>query len=194
MGLEGWRLSFSLQTPIYSEDWMIQLASLHAALGHKSCVLPHQWCVCVYCSGWETRNMNYWPSTGIHMWKSWALEVQVSQSLLLPPLLDLYLLPARPAPHLSNMQSAWRLMELGEHPFFFFLVFLGPYPWHMEISRLRAELELRLPATAIATATWHLSRICDLHLSSWILNPLCKARDWTQGLTDTRGFFFFFIA
>ena len=25
---------------------------------------------------------------------------------------------------------------------FFFLVFLGPHPWHMEISRLGVELEL----------------------------------------------------
>ena len=31
--------------------------------------------------------------------------------------------------------------------FFFFLVFLGPCPEHMEVSRLGVELELRLLAT-----------------------------------------------
>ena len=57
----------------------------------------------------------------------------------------------------------------------------------MEVPRLRVELELQLQAytTATATATRDLSRICDLHLSSWqcrILNPLIEARVRTHNL------------
>ena len=37
-------------------------------------------------------------------------------------------------------------------PRFFFLVFLGPHPWHMEVPRLGFESKLQLPATATATA------------------------------------------
>ena len=36
--------------------------------------------------------------------------------------------------------------------FFFFFVFLGPHPWHMEVPRLGVKCELQLPA--YATATW----------------------------------------
>ena len=69
----------------------------------------------------------------------------------------------------------------------FLFVFLGPYPWHMEISRLWAQWELQLPAYTTATATWEPSCICSLYHSSQqcqILNPLSKARDWTHVLTD----------
>ena len=64
--------------------------------------------------------------------------------------------------------------------FFVFSVFLGLNPWHMEVPRLEAELELQLPAYTTATATQDLSRICDLHHISqqrWILNLLSEARD-----------------
>ena len=37
--------------------------------------------------------------------------------------------------------------------------FLGPHLWHMEVPRLGVEWELQLPACA--TATQHLSRVCD---------------------------------
>ena len=59
-------------------------------------------------------------------------------------------------------------------------VCLGPHPWHMEVSRLGVELELKLPAYTTVTAD--LSHICDLHHRSWqfgILNPLGEARDRT---------------
>ena len=59
---------------------------------------------------------------------------------------------------------------------------------HMEVPRPGVELELQLPAYAIAIATWDLSWICYLHHSSqqhWILNPLRKARDQTHILMDT---------
>ena len=60
---------------------------------------------------------------------------------------------------------------------FFFLsfVFLGPHSWHMGVPRLGVESELLLPAYARTTATPDLSRVFDLHHSSWqrpILNPL----------------------
>ena len=58
----------------------------------------------------------------------------------------------------------------------------------MEVPKLRAELELQLPAYATATAMPDLSRICDLHHSSWqcrSLNPLSNARDRTCILMDT---------
>ena len=48
----------------------------------------------------------------------------------------------------------------------------------MEVPRLGVESELQLLAYPTATATWDLSRICDLHLSSQqyrILNPLSEA-------------------
>ena len=57
----------------------------------------------------------------------------------------------------------------------------------MEAPRLEIELELQLLPYATATATWDLSRVCDLHHSSWqhwILNPLSEARDQTCILVD----------
>ena len=53
----------------------------------------------------------------------------------------------------------------------------------MEVPRLGVESELQLPATA--TASQHLSHVCDLHQSSQprqIVNPLSKARDRTCNL------------
>ena len=65
-------------------------------------------------------------------------------------------------------------------------VFLGPYPWHMEVPRLGVELELQLQAAA--TATLDPSHVCGLQCSSQqcrILNPLSKARVRTRVLMDT---------
>ena len=67
-------------------------------------------------------------------------------------------------------------------------VFLGPHPWHMEIPRPGAELELQLPAYIAATAAPDLSCVCNLHHSSQqhqILNPLSEVRDRTCHLMDT---------
>ena len=71
---------------------------------------------------------------------------------------------------------------------FLFFGFLGLHLNHMEVSRLEEELELQLLAYITATATPDLSRICDLHCSSWqrwILNPLSEAMDQTHLLKDT---------
>ena len=46
---------------------------------------------------------------------------------------------------------------------FFLLVFLGLYPWHMEIPRLGVELEMQLPPTAMPD----LSCVCELHRRLW---------------------------
>ena len=75
--------------------------------------------------------------------------------------------------------SSWK-----EHVilFFFFFCFLGSHLWHMEVPRLRVQLELQLLAYATATATRDLNSIFDLHHSSrqcWIINSLSEARDPT---------------
>ena len=60
----------------------------------------------------------------------------------------------------------------------------------MEVFRLGIKPELELLAYTTATVTQDLSHIYELHHSSWqhgILNPLSKARDWTQILMDTSG-------
>ena len=52
----------------------------------------------------------------------------------------------------------------------------------MEVPRRGVKSELELPAYTTATAMRDLSRVCDLHHSSWqrcILNPLSEARDQT---------------
>ena len=66
---------------------------------------------------------------------------------------------------------------------------LGLHLWHMEVPMLGVESEpqLQLPAYTTATATWDLSRVCDIHHSSrqhWILNPLSEGRDRTCLLMD----------
>ena len=75
------------------------------------------------------------------------------------------------------------------HSIVFFWLFLGPHLWHMEVPRLGVNLtsELQLLAYTTATAMPDLSRISDLHHSSWqcrILNPLRRAGDQTRILTD----------
>ena len=61
----------------------------------------------------------------------------------------------------------------------FFFFFLGLHMWHMEVPGLGVY--------TTATATRDLSRICDLHHSSWqhqVLNPLSEARNRTLILMD----------
>ena len=74
-----------------------------------------------------------------------------------------------------------------------FVCFLGLYPRHMEVPKLRVESKLQLPAYATGTATSDPSRICKLHHSSrqhWILNPLSEARDQSGNLTVSSWIYF----
>ena len=83
----------------------------------------------------------------------------------------------------ENMQKHTKICkQMFKEALFFFCLFLGPHPWHMEVPSLGVKSELYLPAYATATATRDPSRIGDLHHSSWqhrTLNPLSGARDWT---------------
>ena len=68
-----------------------------------------------------------------------------------------------------------------------FVFFLGPPLRYMEVPRIGVQLELYPPAYTTATATRDLSRVCNLHCSSWqrwMLNPLSKARDPIRILMD----------
>ena len=92
--------------------------------------------------------------------------------------------------HIYHMYSmVWYLIKLRQSIFFafiFYLFFLGPHSWHMEVPRLGIKPELQLPVYTTTTAMPDLSLVCDL--CSWhhrILNPLSKAREWTCVLLDT---------
>ena len=72
--------------------------------------------------------------------------------------------------------------------FFLFSFFSGPNPWHMEVRRLRVQLELQLPAYLTATAMQGLSSVWDLPHNSQqrqIPHPQTEARDWTHILVNT---------
>ena len=74
--------------------------------------------------------------------------------------------------------------------FFFFLVFLEPHLWHVEVPRLGVKSELHPPAYTAATAMADPSHsYYSLHHSSWqcpIFNPLSEARDGTHILMTVR--------
>ena len=73
--------------------------------------------------------------------------------------------------------------------YFFAFCFSGPHSRDVEVPRLEIQLELQLLAYTTATASWDLSRVCDLHHSSQqhrILTLLSKARDQTCVLVDPR--------
>ena len=64
--------------------------------------------------------------------------------------------------------------------FFFSLLFLGLYLWHVEVPRREVESELQLPAYTTVTATQDLSHIYNLGCrlqQGRVLNPWSKARD-----------------
>ena len=72
--------------------------------------------------------------------------------------------------------------------FFFFFVFSGLHPRHMEVPRLGDESERQLLAYATATEMRDASCIWDLHHSSWqhqILSPLSEPGDRTCILMHT---------
>ena len=80
------------------------------------------------------------------------------------------------------------ILTNGIGDFILLFCFLGLHLQLMEVPRLGVQSELQPPAYSTATATWDLSRICDLHHSSWqhqILNPLSEVRERTCVLMDT---------
>ena len=88
----------------------------------------------------------------------------------------IYNLPA----FFSNTDLRQKTVEKAET--FFFLVFLGLHPRHMEVPRLGVKSELQLPAYNTATATPDPTRVCNLHHSSRqrrVLKPLSKDRNLT---------------
>ena len=71
--------------------------------------------------------------------------------------------------------------------FIIFFAFLGLHPRHMEVPRLGGKFEPQMPTYTTATAKWDLSRICNLHHTSWqqqILNPQSEDRDQIHMLMD----------
>ena len=73
---------------------------------------------------------------------------------------------------------------------FCFVLFLGPYPEHMEVPRLGIKLVLQLEAYATARTTPDPSCICNLCLSLQqheIFNTLSGARNQTHILTEMSG-------
>ena len=78
--------------------------------------------------------------------------------------------PPCPFPHLQSQVGASLSFSLSESPalrtFLFCFVFLGSNLRHMEVPRLGVESQPHLLATATATATWDLRRVCDLHHSN----------------------------
>ena len=74
--------------------------------------------------------------------------------------------PTQPEAAVPQARSPWVRADLEDWFSSFFLVFLGPRPWHMEVARLGVESELQLLAYVIATATPDLSHLCNPHHSS----------------------------
>ena len=70
----------------------------------------------------------------------------------------------------QSRKESWLVQVLGFVFFFFFLSFFfqGLHPRRMD-SRLGVESELQPPAYTTATTPPDLSRVCDLHHSSWQL-------------------------
>ena len=68
--------------------------------------------------------------------------------------------------------------------FFWYFVFSGPHPQHMEIPRLGVELEVQLPAFTTAT-TMRIQVLlppAPQLMATPILNALSEARDQTRNL------------
>ena len=69
--------------------------------------------------------------------------------------------------------------------FFFFFGIFRAAPMECGGSQARGLIGGVVPAYATATVSPDLSRVCNLHHSSWqcqILNPMSEARDWTCNL------------
>ena len=74
------------------------------------------------------------------------------------------------------VNSKWKIFFSG------LFVFLGPYPWHMEVPRLGVQSEHKSPAYSRARAKKH-GIWATSEIQCWILN-LSEARDPTNILMD----------
>ena len=84
-----------------------------------------------------------------------------------------YCLPHTEVPQRAVLFSSWASLNSIFNFFltirfvlFCFVLFLGPYPWHMEVPWLRVQSELQLLTYVTARAMQDPSCICDLHHSS----------------------------
>ena len=67
--------------------------------------------------------------------------------------------------HIVKITMVSFILNFRGFCFVLFCYFSGMYLQHFEVPRLGVEMELEL--MAYATATWDLSRVCNLHHSSW---------------------------
>ena len=73
-------------------------------------------------------------------------------------------------------------------PIDFFSPFLRLHPRHMEVPRVGAESGATAAGLQDSHSKRDLSHICNLHHSSWILNPLSEASDRIWVLMDASQF------
>ena len=115
-------------------------------------------------------------------WKYHNLQEEASDLALVSAFL-----PLKGTHSIMATRMPWGSKSVSFFFFFSFFIFLGLHLQHMEVPRLGAESELRLPAYATVTAMPDPSRVCELHHSSQqcrIHKPLSKARDQTFFLMD----------
>jgi len=90
------------------------------------------------------------------------LPFQAPHFLAHDPLwLELHLVPTRRTTHTLSFFFLFLLFYL-----FIFACFLGLHLWPIEVPRLGVKLEQQLLAYTTATATPHLSHVCNLHHKS----------------------------
>ena len=120
----------------------------------------------------------FWPPQGIwnscarsQIWKRVVIYATLQQHEIFKTLCgagDWTCIPALQRCHQSHCTThcnqVGTLSLLRERDIF--RLFLGPHLQHMEVPRLRAELEPPLPAYTTVTETPDPSRVCDLHHSS----------------------------
>ena len=89
------------------------------------------------------------------------------------------------------MNCTYKTVSLPFSIFIFFFVFrlFRAAPTAYGSSQARCRIGAEAAGLATATATWHPSRLCDVHHSSrqrWIPNLLSEARDGTCVLMNVR--------
>ena len=81
---------------------------------------------------------------------------------------------------IKEKKAVIMMIRVAVYFIYLFIYFLfRPAPAAYGNSQARGPIGAAAASQARATAKWDLSRVCDLHHSSWqrwILNPLSKAR------------------